>query len=311
MRSPTKTPRHCPTTPRSPSARTRRAPGSKTCATASAPNSRRSRTSSPARTASCRPAASSARPGSASRGAERRGSRRRHHVDHARPRVREGRRQRLDRVRRIQPGVPQADPGRRAGSALLRLGHLAGGAHALAQGAGGAHEHPLHRHHARLVRRRRRPHADGAARRRHARRSTPRSRPPATRTTPATTRASRNGATSTSICRIAARRAASAASSTTISTAATSRATSPSPAPSARPSSTSIPQIVRRHMNEPWTAGRARAPAGAPRPLRRVQPAARPRHQVRPDDRRQRRGDPDVPAARGALAVSGARARAG
>ena len=31
------------------------------------------------------------------------------------------------------------------------------------------------------------------------------------------------------------------------------RATSPSPAPSARPSSTSIPKIVRAHMNEPWT----------------------------------------------------------
>ena len=40
------------------------------------------------------------------------------------------------------------------------------------------------------------------------------------------------------------------------------RATSPSPATSARPSSASIPQIVRRHMNEPWTDGRARAPAG-------------------------------------------------
>ena len=86
---------------------------------------------------------------------------------HARPRVREGGRQRLDGVRRVQPGVPQADPGRRAGSALLRHGHLAGGAHALAQGAGGAHEHPPHRDHARLVRRRRRPHAHGAARRRY------------------------------------------------------------------------------------------------------------------------------------------------
>ena len=38
-------------------------------------------------------------------------------------------------------------PGAGAGSALLRHRHLAGGAHALAQGAGGAHEHPLHRHH--------------------------------------------------------------------------------------------------------------------------------------------------------------------
>ena len=45
------------------------------------------------------------------------------------------------------------------------------------------------------------------------------------------------------------------------------------------------------------TAERERA-AGAPRPLRRVQPALRPRHDVRPEDRRQRRGDPDVAAAR-------------
>jgi coproporphyrinogen III oxidase len=48
--------------------------------------------------------------------------------------------------------------------------------------------------------------------------------------------------------------------------------------------------------------GRAQSPARAPRTLRRVQPAARPRHQVRPDDRRQCRGDPDVTPARGALA---------
>ena len=54
--------------------------------------------------------------GLAARGrARRRGSRRRRHGAHARPRVREGRRQRLDRVRRVQPGVPQADPGRRRG----------------------------------------------------------------------------------------------------------------------------------------------------------------------------------------------------
>ena len=59
-------PPRCPTTPRSPGARKRRASGSKTCATASAPNSSASRTSFQARIASWRPAASSARHGSAS-----------------------------------------------------------------------------------------------------------------------------------------------------------------------------------------------------------------------------------------------------
>ena len=142
----------------------------------------------------------------------------------------------------FSPEFRKQIPGAARGSALLRLGHLAGGAHALAQGAGGAHEHALHRHHARLVRRRRRPHADGAARTptREAFHAALQGRLRRATTRP-TTRASRNGATSTSTCRTAASRAASAASSTTISTAATSRATSPSPAMSARPSSTSIP----------------------------------------------------------------------
>ena len=59
------------------------------------------------------------------------------------------------------------------------------------------------------------------------------------------------------------------------------------------------PQIVRRRMGEPWTRGRARGAAGPPRPLRRVQPALRPRHHVRPEDRRQRRVDPQLHAAAG------------
>ena len=50
--------------------------------------------------------------------------------------------------------------------------------------------------------------------------------------------------------------------------------------------------------------GRAPAPAGAPRPLCRVQPALRPRHPVRPQDRRQHRGDLDVAAAGRRLALS-------
>ena len=50
--------------------------------------------------------------------------------------------------------------------------------------------------------------------------------------------------------------------------------------------------------------GPARA-AGAARPLCRVQPALRPRHDLRPEDRRQRRVDPVVDAADRPLAVSG------
>ena len=89
-------------------------------------------------------------------------------------------------------------------------------------------------------------------RRRHARLPRRAASAPATRTTPATTPRFKTwcdeyfypASTATS-------RAASAASSTTISTAATGSAISPSPATSARPSSTSIPALVRRHMNEP------------------------------------------------------------
>ena len=49
---------------------------------------------------------------------------------------------------------------------------------------------------------------------------------------------------------------------------------------------------------------RPRGAARAPRPLRRVQPALRPRHGVRPQDRRQRRFDPVVDAARREVAVN-------
>ena len=63
------------------------------------------------------------------------------------------------------------------------------------------------------------------------------------------------------------------------------------------------PRIVRRHMDETLERGRPPAPAGPPRPLRRIQPALRPRHAIRPQDRRKYRGNPDVLAAGGALAL--------
>ena len=63
------------------------------------------------------------------------------------------------------------------------------------------------------------------------------------------------------------------------------------------------PAIVRA-ADEPALDRRAApASAGAARPLCRVQPALRPRHPLRPADRRQCRGDPDVAAARGSLAM--------
>ena len=52
--------------------------------------------------------------------------------------------------------------------------------------------------------------------------------------------------------------------------------------------------------------GRPRGAAGPPRPLCRVQPALRPRHDLRAEDRRQRRLDPVQPAAGGEMAVSAA-----
>src|SRR5690606_10098003 len=55
---------------------------------------------------------------------------------------------------------------------------------------------------------------------------------------------------------------------------------------------------------------RASVPALPARPLRRVQPGLRPRHPLRPAERRPRRIDPDEPAAAGALGVR-LRARTG
>ena len=51
------------------------------------------------------------------------------------------------------------------------------------------------------------------------------------------------------------------------------------------------PQIVAPPHGRALDRGRARGTAGPPRPLCRVQPALRPRHHVRPEDRRQCRDD--------------------
>ena len=63
--------------------------------------------------------------------------------------------------------------------------------------------------------------------------------------------------------------------------------------------------VDRAGADEPALDRRtAPASAGPARPLCRVQPALRPRHPLRPQDRRQCRGDPDVAAARGGVAVT-------
>ena len=216
-------------------------------------------------------------------------------------------RQRLDRHGDLQPGIRQADPRRGRGSALLRHRHHPGRAHGHAARAGGPHEHAPSSPPRRwfgggadlnpMIPERSEDTADFHAALQAA---------PATAHDPTTTRASRNGATSISSCRTAATRAASAASSTTISKRRLGQATSPSPATSARRSSTSS----RASCAGAWTAtgptSERRAPADPARPLCRVQPALRPRHPVRPEDRRQCRRDPDVAAAGSAVAVSAA-----
>ena len=102
------------------------------------------------------------------------------------PRLREGRRPRLDGVRRIRAGIPQGYSGRGRRPALLRHRHFADRAPAQSACAGGAHEYALRRDDEIVVRRRRRSHA-GARTPAHARTIPtrapfmPRCGPPATR----------------------------------------------------------------------------------------------------------------------------------
>ena len=63
------------------------------------------------------------------------------------------------------------------------------------------------------------------------------------------------------------------------------------------------PELVRKNFADALERGRARGAADPPRPLRRIQPALRPRHHFRPAHRRQCGVDPVVDAAGGEVAV--------
>ena len=200
--------------------KTGQAPGSPSFATGSPPPSRRSRTTC-RRHALRRPAGRPLRPHAVeAQGPRWRRRRRRRHGDHARPRLREGRRPRLDRPRRVLARIPQGDSRRRGRPGLLGERHLADRPPAQPERPGRPHEHPHGGHQPPVVRRRRRPDP-GARPPPHPGRpgfeGLPRGdegRLRRARRAPATS-ASRPGATSISSSSTATSRAASAASSTT------------------------------------------------------------------------------------------------
>ena len=201
------------------------------------------------------------------------------------------------------------NPGRRRRSAFLGFGHLVDRAFAQSACPGRAHEHPLRGHHQVLVRRRRRPDAGArtaadAARPRYGGLSCGdgrRLRRPQRRRR--LTRNSRDGATNISTCRIARKPAASAAFSTIIMIPATGTPTSLSRRTSDAPSLGSIRAGAAQFQHAMDGRGPRRA-IDPPRPLCRIQPAIRSRHDFRAQDRRQCRFDPVVDAAGSEVAMS-------
>ena len=249
---------------------------------------------------------------------ERRARRRRPDGDAARAPVRKDGRALLDRLRRLPGGIRRPNSGRGERPALLGGGRFGDRPSVEPACADRAHEHASRSHDQDLVRRRRGPHADareapasGRSRRDRLSRGDARVLRAPRRRSP-TPDATKPGATNISFSSIATSRAGSAAFSSTGSTARAtpkiprSTPTSPSCATSARASSPFIREIVRRERGDALERGRAGGAARPPRPLCRVQPALRPRHDFRLEDRRQCRLNSVVHAARGALALSAA-----
>ena len=229
---------------------------------------------------------------------QRRAGRRRRPRPDDRQGVREGRGQRLDRRRPASaPEFAKSDPRRRGRPELLRHRHQPRRAHGQPARPRGPHEHPLPDHDEALVRRRRRPQPGDPLRRGH--RGLP--RPPARRLRrprpdllSALFQMGRRIFLASPPRRRARRRR---------------HLLRPSRRPFRRPFRLHPRRrrSVPRHLPaaRPQADGHALhrrghgAPARLPRPLRRVQPALRPRHPVRPQDRRQHRRHPDEPAAAG------------
>nr|CAI0338695.1 Coproporphyrinogen III oxidase, aerobic [Rhizobiaceae bacterium] len=248
------------------------------------------------------------RQGLAARGGRRR---RRTHVDDGRPRLREGRRAHVHRPRRILAGVPRPDPRRQRGPALLGLRHLAHRPSGEPQRARRAHEHAHGRDHQPLVRRRggpdagaRPPPRDGRPRH-HAlpQGDGDRLQPPSRRRPPEIQGMVRRLFLPQAPGRTARHRrhllrlAAFAGGTRRLGRRLRLHA-------GCRPGLRhGLSEDRARELQQGLDGRGPRRAARAARPLCRVQPALRPRHHLRPQDRRQCRIDPLLAAPGGALAL--------